>query len=57
MAINAETMKLLGNALCGRTVMGKEKHTTTSVCGLDKVSKHINDPHFEDLGELDDNLQ
>lgn len=54
-AIIAETMKLIGNALYGRTVMDKEKHTTTSFCGLDKVNKRINDPHFKDLEELDDN--
>jgi len=35
MSIIAETMKLIGNALYGRTVMDKEKHTTTSFCGLD----------------------
>jgi hypothetical protein len=55
MAIIAETMKLIGNALYGRTVMDKEKHTTTSFCGLDKISKRINDPHFKDLEELSDN--
>jgi hypothetical protein len=55
MAIIAETMKLIGNALCGRTVMDKEKHTTTTFCGLDKISKRINDPRFEDLEELNDN--
>jgi len=54
MAIIAETMKLIGNALYGRTVMDKSKHTTTSFCGLDKISKRINDPHFKDLEELDD---
>jgi hypothetical protein len=54
-AIIAETMKLIGNALYGRTVMDKEKHTTTTFCGLDKVSKRINDPHFKDMEELDDN--
>ena len=32
--------------------MDKEKHTTTSFCGLDKISKRINDPHFKDLEEL-----
>jgi hypothetical protein len=52
MAIIAETMKLIGNALYGRTVMDKEKHTTTSFCGLDKISKRINDPHFKDLEVL-----
>jgi hypothetical protein len=55
MAIIAETMKLIGNALYGRTVMDKEKHTTTTFCGLDKISKRINDPHFKDLEELNDN--
>lgn len=55
MAIIAETMKLIGNALYGRTVMDKEKHTTTTFCGLDKISKRINDPHFKDLEELSDN--
>jgi hypothetical protein len=30
-------------------------HTTTSFCGLDKISKRINDPHFKDLEELSDN--
>ena len=35
--------------------MDKEKHTTTSFCNLQKVSKKINDPHFKDLEELDDN--
>ena len=35
--------------------MLKEKHITTSFCGLNKVSKRINDPHFKDLEELDDN--
>ena len=44
MAIIAETMKLIGNALYGHTVMDKEKHTTTTFCGLDKISKRINDP-------------
>jgi hypothetical protein len=55
MAIIAETMKLVGNSLYGRTVMDKEKHTTTTFCGLDKISKRINDPHFKDLEELNDN--
>ncbi len=27
-AIIAETMKIIGNAFCGCTVMDKEKHTT-----------------------------
>ena len=35
--------------------MDKEKHTTTSFCNLQKVSKKINDPYFKDLEELDDN--
>ncbi len=52
MVIIVETMKLIGNVLYSRTVMDKEKHTTTSFCGLDKISKHINDPHFKDLEEL-----
>ncbi len=51
-----ETMKLIGNVLYGRTVMDKEKHTTTTFCDLDKISKRINDPHFKDLEELNDNL-
>jgi hypothetical protein len=55
MTIIAETMKLIGNTLYGRTVMDKEKHTTTTCCGLDKISKRINDPHFKDLEELNDN--
>jgi hypothetical protein len=53
-SIIAETMKLIGNALYGRTVMDKEKHTTTTFCSRDKASKRINDPHFKDLEELDD---
>jgi hypothetical protein len=36
MAINAETMKLIGNALYGLTVMDKEKHITMSFFSLDK---------------------
>ncbi len=56
MTIIAETMKLIGNALYGRTVMDKEKHTTTTLCGLDKISKRINDPHFKDLEELNELL-
>jgi hypothetical protein len=36
--------------------MDKEKHTTKTFCGLDKISKRINDPHFKDLEELNDNL-
>jgi hypothetical protein len=47
-------MKLIGNALYGRTVMDKEKHTTTSFCDRIKATKRINDPHFKDLEELDD---
>jgi hypothetical protein len=35
--------------------MDKEKYTTTTFCGLDKISKRINDPHFKDLEELNDN--
>ena len=54
-AIIAETMKLIGNALYGRTVMDKERHTSTSYCGLDKISKKINNPHFKDLEQLNDN--
>ena len=52
-AIIAETMKLVGNSLYGCCVMDKEKHVTTSFCNLQKVSKKINDPHFKDLEELD----
>ena len=52
-AIIAETMKLVGNSLYGRCVMDKEKHVSTSFCNLQKVSKKINDPHFKDLEELD----
>ena len=55
MAIIGETMKLIGNVVYGRTVMDKEKHTTSSVCGLDKISKRMNDPHFKHLEELSDN--
>jgi hypothetical protein len=55
MTIIPETMKLIGNVLYGRTVMDKEKHTTTTFCGFDKISKCINDPHFKDLEELNDN--
>ena len=36
--------------------MDKEKHTTTTFCGLDKISKRIHDPHFKDLEELNDNF-
>ena len=39
----AETMKLIGNALYGRTVMDKEKHTTTTFCSREKANKRIND--------------
>jgi hypothetical protein len=38
-----------------RTVMDKEKQTTTSFRGLDQISKRTNDPHFKDLEELSDN--
>ncbi len=41
MTIIGKTMKLVGNSLYGRTVMDKEKHTSTSFCGLDKFSKRI----------------
>ena len=54
MAIIAETSKLIGNALYGRCVMDKEKHTTTNFCGLDKINKRINDPHFKDFEELNE---
>lgn len=54
MAIIAETSKLIGNALYGRCVMDKEKHTTTSYCDRNKISKKINDPHFKDFEELND---
>jgi hypothetical protein len=50
--IIAETMKLLGNSSYGYTVMNKEKHVKVAFCADDKVAKHINDPFFKDLNEL-----
>jgi hypothetical protein len=45
-------MKLLGNSSYGYTVMNKEKHVKVAFCADDKVAKHINDPFFKDLNEL-----
>lgn len=53
-AIIAETSKLIGNSVYGHSIMRKDKHRSVKLCGLDKASKLVNDPHFIDLTELED---
>ena len=50
--IRSETAKTKGNSAVGITMMDKTKHTSVKYCEEKNVSRHIRNPLFKSLEEL-----
>ena len=50
--IIGETSKTAGNAAYRYTAINKSKYNNVSFCGQDEIEKHVMDPHFKNLEEL-----
>ena len=53
LAIIGETSKTCGNASYGYCAMDKTKHNNVLFCKQDKVAKHLRDPFFKSMEQLD----
>ena len=54
--IIGETSKLSGNACYGYCCIDKSRHNTVRFCKEQDIAKHVNDPNFVGLEELDGGL-
>ena len=55
--ILASTYKLIGNAAYGSLIMQKERHQNIKyVFGQENLSKHVNEPQFRSVCNLDDDM-
>ena len=55
-AILAQTFKLWGNSSYGKTICNKEKHRNIKYCNGETVSEQINDPLFQKLNAISEDL-
>ena len=56
MSIIGETSKTSGNSSYGYCCIDKSKHDSVRFCEQDELSKHVCDPFFKSLEELDGNI-
>ena len=54
--IIGETSKLAGNSCYGYCCIDKSKHNTVRFCKEQDIARHVNDPNFVSLEELDGGL-
>ena len=54
--IIGETSKLAGNSCYGYCCIDKSKHNTVRFCKEEDIARHVNDPNFLSLEELDGGL-
>jgi len=52
----AETSKLIGNSVYGRSLLNKDKHRDYKLCSLDDALRYINEPLYQDSSEINDDL-
>ena len=53
LSIIGESSKTSGNASYGYCAIDKTKHNNVKFCGLDKIGRHLRDPFFKSMEELD----